>query len=101
MKVKLNVKYGKNMPSDIIELDEKKATYLIDNGFAVEAKGATTPTNDNVSNEDIIDSLDLTEDEKLYLLDNLGDLALATKKDGTLTAKSEKDVEAILAGLGE
>lgn len=100
MKVKLNVKYGKNMPSDIIELDEEKATYLIDNGFAVEA-GNVSITSNVSTNEDIIDSLDLTEDEKLYLLDNIGDVVLAVKKDGTLTAKSEKDVESILAGLGE
>lgn len=95
MKVKLNVKYGKNMPNDIIELDKEKATYLIDNGFAVEV-GNTSVVSKVCTNEDIIDSLDLTEDEKLYLLDNIGDNVLKYDKNNNLTIASKKVIDKIL-----
>lgn len=73
---------------------------LIEKGIAVEA---TSKDENGVSseNDEIIADLNLEDEEKAYLADNIGDFALQLKKDGTLDKKSENKVNDILDGMDE
>lgn len=91
--VLLHVKYGKKMPNETVEVSEEQAKILLDGGFAteVEADEETAPTN-----EEIVDGLDMSDEDKAYLVEQLGDFQLELKVDGSLNAKSLKKIDEIM-----
>lgn len=100
MKVKLKVTayIGEELAKAGSIHELKNGADLIEKGMAIEVADVQE---DAPTNEEIINGLNLNDDEKAYLLENIGDAELALKKDGTLNKKSEDEVNAILDGMDE
>lgn len=98
--VLLHVRYGKKMPNETVELDEADAKRLIDGGFAteVEAEVSTEEIAGKPTNAQIVAGLeDVADEDKEFLLEQLGDFQLELKKDKTLNAKSSNKIDEIFA----
>jgi len=75
----------------------ENGTELIEKGLAVEVANVVEKSTDAPTNAEIVAGLDFIDDEdKEFLLQELGEFKLELKKDGDLTKKSLEKVNEIL-----
>lgn len=86
------------MPNDKVEVSEEQAKVLLDGGFASEVKADEVKEPSAPTNTEIVAGLeDVADEDKEWLVEQLGDFQLELKQDGKLKANSSKKIEEIFA----